>query len=379
MSENTGIQWTDATWNPIRGCSRVSEGCRNCYAEAVATRFSGPGQPYEGLARRTSNGAPRWTGKILFVEKALDWPLRWRGSKQARAENRSSRIFVNSMSDLFHEDVPFEFIDRVFAVMAATPRHTFQVLTKRAERMRNYCDGLTTAEGGFRFAAAMAREFAGNHTPLTLAIIESMARDGASCLPFSNVWLGVSVENQEYADQRIPLLLKTLAAVRFVSYEPALGPVDFTKIKWAKLDVPGFTDAWSLNNALAYRPADELNREKVALDWVIVGGESGPGSRPFDLTCARSIVEQCKAAGVACFVKQLGAKPWSSSGAGVKADHLFEPCGHVCECCDECPSNEGQIDKSDHPEIMRLASRKGGDMSEWPEDLRVREFPVVAC
>ena len=129
MSVNTGIEWTDSTWNPIRGCSLVSEGCRNCYAMGVAARFSGPGQAYEGLARRRSNGEPQWTGKVAVVEKHMLDPLRWRGSR---------RIFVNSMSDLFHENVTDETIDRVFAVMALAPWHTFQVLTKRPRRMRDY-------------------------------------------------------------------------------------------------------------------------------------------------------------------------------------------------------------------------------------------------
>jgi protein gp37 len=273
VSDKTGIQWTDATWNPIRGCSRVSEGCRNCYAEVVAARFSGPGQPYEGLARRTSTGGARWTGKIMFVEKHLEDPLRWKKPK---------RIFVNSMSDLFHEGVSDHQLDRIFAVMAKAQRHTFQVLTKRPERMLAYSNARLLG------------------------------------LPLPNVWLGVSVEDQKAADERIPLLLETPAAVRFLSCEPLLGPVQFP------LPCIG-------------------SRFWGDLHWVIVGGESGHNARPCDVQWIRDIVNQCKAAGAAAFVKQLGAYPVSGSFA------------------------------------MALTDGHGGNPEEWSPGLRVREFPRVAA
>lgn len=268
MADGTGIEWTDATWNPLRGCSRVSEGCRNCYAERVAARFSGEGQPYEGLATMTPAGA-RWTNQVRLIESALEQPLKWR---------RPRRIFVNSMSDLFHESVPDEWINRVFAVMSSGTRHVFQVLTKRPERMKKY---VTAA--------------------------------GWKTLP--NVWLGVSVEDQETANKRIPHLLATPAAIRFISAEPLLGSVGLDNL----IDIP--PRSWGLShhiNALAGHRWDEselFGSDKPyeddppntnRLDWVIVGGESGPGARPMHPDWARSLRDQCVDAGVPFFFKQWG-------------------------------------------------------------------------
>jgi protein gp37 len=175
MATNTHIEWTQMTWNPVRGCTRVSEGCRNCYAERMATRFSGPGKPYHGLAMTTSSG-PRWTNQIKPIPEVLDQPLHWREPRL---------IFVNSMSDLFHQDVPLDFIQRVFSVMESCPRHTFQILTKRSERLR----------------------------------------DLAPLLPWpSNVWMGVSVEDSRVVS-RVSDLQSVPAAVRFLSVEPLIGPI----------------------------------------------------------------------------------------------------------------------------------------------------------
>ena len=279
MSANkTLIEWTDATWNPVRGCSRVSEGCRHCYAERMAARFSRSGQPFAGFAHLV-DGKPRWTGKIGLVQSALDLPLCWR---------KPRRIFVNSMSDLFHENLPDGAIDRIFAVMALTPRHTFQILTKRPARMRTYLtDGevyrridwwnAETCSGDFYDAAAAAREqrFGIEHP-----------------WPLPNVWLGVSVEDQATADARLPLLLDTPAAGRFVSAEPLLGPVtidDFLPAPFPALD-----------RAVS-------GRRGPCLDWVIAGGESGPGARPMHPDWARSLRDQCAPARVAFFFKQWGA------------------------------------------------------------------------
>jgi protein gp37 len=258
----TSIEWTDVTWNPTRGCSRVSEGCRNCYAERIAARFSGDSDEavmegershlarvpiFEGFAARSSSG-PRWTGKVELIEEKLLEPLHWKTPR---------RVFVNSMSDLFHEALPSEAIDRVFAVMALCFQHTFQVLTKRPERMFIW--------------------FKGNEPYDRFGRVESHMGDGTpKDWPLPNVWLGVSVEDQKTADKRIPLLLQTPAAVRFVSYEPALGPVDFT---------------------------DWIGKE---LDWVIVGGESGPGARPANGQWFLNVEDQCRSANVPFFFKQWG-------------------------------------------------------------------------
>ena len=339
MSQNTSIEWTDSTWNPIRGCTRVSEGCRNCYAERVAARFSGPGQPYEGLAMR---GPARWTGKVALVESALTDPLRWR---------KPRKCFVNSMSDLFHESVPDEWIDRIFAVMALAPHITFQVLTKRPERMADYCDGLTCLRGAHRLAAAVRAAATPRSQGHSLNVIRRLLHEGgAGAVPLPNVWLGVSVEDQATADARIPLLLQTPAAVRSVSAEPLLGPVDFGAVRMTHGGRENVLRG-DVSNFARRNGIDRLN----SVDWLIVGGESGPGARPCDVEWVRSIVRQCRAAGVACFVKQLGARP-VGDGCACSAEEGNEG-AHLLEC------------------YLRLRSRNGGDPAEWPEDLRVREFP----
>lgn len=306
MGAETGISWCDSTWNPIRGCSRISAGCGGanheggCYAEKIAARFSAPGQPYHGFAERTPHGG-RWTGKVAVVENALDLPLRWK---------KPRRIFVNSMSDLFHEDLSFEDIDRVFAVMASARRHTFQILTKRADRMRSYVLRLARSIVPIEKAArAMGYTF---------------KYDEESLLPWPipNVWLGVSVEDQAAADQRIPFLLDTPAAVHFLSCEPLLGPIDFSKVRGFNL----------VNLSLHYW-------------WVIVGGESGPRSREFRLRWGFQIREQCARAGVPFFMKQIGANAW---------DDL---------------SYIGST-----PRFLTL-DRAGADPAEWPKVLQVQEFP----
>ena len=320
------IEWTDETWNPVTGCTKVSPGCAHCYAETFAERFRGvPGHPFEqGFDLK------------LWPER-LTKPFTWK---------KPRKVFVNSMSDLFHEDVPFEFIDRVFAVMALTPQHTYQVLTKRPERMREYVAG--------EREKAKGESWFGLHNAIELAAEEFTGGEKVRLprLPLPNVWLGTSVENQHWADIRLPELLATPAAVRFVSYEPALGPVDFKP--WLTR-VPTSGDGWRITGGRILDIADRV------LDWVIVGGESGPGARPFDVAWARSLVSQCRAAGVAVFVKQLGAKPVDRH-ATCAENHPPE------ECWPDTRFEQGQWAK--------LKSRKGGEPDEWPEDLRVREWPV---
>lgn len=317
MSTTTSIEWCDRTWNPTRGCARVSSGCEHCFAERQAHRFSADGQPYEGLTVLGKHG-PRWTGRARFVPEMLDAPLRWK---------KPQRVFVNSMSDLFHEHITNEQIAAVFGVMAAAPQHTFQVLTKRPQRMLAWFKWL-------RAWAEREKTWPGNSCCKQAAQMHTGRVARIFCVPtpdewpLPNVWLGVSVENQQRADERIPLLRRSPAAVHFVSAEPLLGPVTFD-------------DRW-----LEWLPLgpDENNEAHLLppLRWVIVGGESGPGARRCEVSWIRDIVAQCNAAGVACFVKQLGARPWAN-----------------------------RVDE--HP--GRLADRKGGDMEEWPNDLRVREFP----
>lgn len=290
----TKIEWTDESWNPVRGCSRVSEGCRNCYAEGVAARFSGAGMPYEGLITRTTKG-PTWNGEIKLVPEKLNQPLRW---------TRSRMIFVNSMSDLFHPAVPDEFIDEVFAVMALASQHTFQVLTKRPERMREYLSrpavqvriGLQVMAMCLNSAVATkGRSELGRGVLLKATDINP---GGLAVWPLPNVWLGVSVEDQAAADERIPLLFQTPAAVRWVSAEPLLGPVSLRWLAAFPENAPhiGQRPGGSTNHL------DGLRR----LDWVVVGGESGPKARPMHPAWARGLRDQCAAAGVPFLFKQWG-------------------------------------------------------------------------
>ena len=294
----TKIEWATHVWNPVRGCTRVSRGCEHCYAERMAARrlpgLMSPttGEPY---ATMTADG-PRWTGQVELIERQLEVPMRWKNPR---------RIFVNSMSDTFHEALPDEAIDRIFAVMAMCPQHTFFVLTKRAERMEQYAQA--AARGAFLDTCAGE------------AYLASYPMHRRRPWPLGNVWLGVSVEARANK-YRIDALRKTPAALRFLSLEPLLEDL-------GELDLRG-------------------------IRWVIVGGESGPGARPCSISWIRSVVEQCRAAKVSCFVKQLGAHIRGDKAEFRTIDWDVVD-GHGFGLCD----------------------RKGGDPDEWPEDIRVRQMP----
>lgn len=258
----TKIQWTNRTWNPTTGCKMVSEGCRNCYAEKMSKRLAGMGQEkYKGIL--TDKG--KFNGTVRTHDAELMKPFTWK---------KPCMVFVNSMSDLFHEDVPFEFIDEVFKVMAANHKLTFQVLTKRPERMAKY---LNEDRANHRFIGYSANR------PVPEPIN----------WPLPNVWLGTSVENQDAANERIPHLLQCPAAVRFLSCEPLLGPVDLAFMGTCPKD-------WGLG----YSPIGNH------IHWVIAGGDSGsPKARPMHPDWARSLRDQCDNAGVPFFFKQWG--DWS--------------------------------------------------------------------
>lgn len=375
----TTIEWTHMpgfagdVWNPTTGCTRVSAGCDNCYAFALHDQryaanlafTKGHGHMREilengamremfredvgvkgGLSRSPQYDLP--FSRVQLLEDRLDVPLRTR---------KPTCYFVDSMADLFHEDVPDEFLDRVFATMMRTPRHRFLILTKRPERMRAYLTwerldltrrGAIQNQSDFRWAR---QDLIGGKK-----LGEAGERPVIEHWPLPNVWLGTSVEDQRAADERIPHLLATPAAVRFLSCEPLLGPVDLT----AHLGHPsycggqynglGFVDAAQqrhrarcvnhgmrlVETTVLHGPYEYVDR----IDWVIVGGESGNRARPMDLQWARSLRDQCRTAGVPVFVKQLGDRP--------------------------------QIDGIGVPTIR---SRKGGEIERWPEDLRVREWP----
>lgn len=226
----TKISWTNETWNPVAGCTMASDGCKNCYAMRMAARLDAMGQEkYRNLTHRVA-GRPVWTGQVNTITSELEKPYRWRKSRM---------VFVNSMSDLFHKDVPFTFIDQVIDVIAENHQHTFQVLTKRAVRLAEY--------GQIR-----------TNWP-------------------KNLWIGVSAENDQCAQERIPLLLTVPAAVHFVSYEPALGNIQ-----------------WSQNWG-------------AGLNWVIYGAESGSNRRPHDMQWARNARDFCIQHEIAFFYKQGSA------------------------------------------------------------------------
>lgn len=293
MGATTGISWTDATWNPIRGCSRVSEGCRHCYAETVAARFSGPAQPYEGLVDKHG----RWNGRIRVVEEHMHDPLRWQ---------RPRKIFVNSMSDLFHENIPDDVIDLIFAVMAAARRHTFQVLTKRPARMHDYF--ARTSNGAQR----------SGHVQSSLDGLRTTRRDTPKYLPgwpLPNVWLGVSTEDQPTLDERVQQLLETSAAVHWISAEPLLGSLHLERflvpamhVTWGNTDLPPAQrerpTAEDVRAVAQLGRAAARMRGAAFLDWVVIGGESGPGHREMDVAWAQAIADQCQTAGVPVWMKQ---------------------------------------------------------------------------
>lgn len=312
MADGTKIEWADATLNYVNGCSRVSPGCGGpglhggCYAELLAGTRLRNHPTRIGLTKQTPNG-PRWTGAVRMHEPALLQALSWK---------RGRKIFWNAHGDLFHENVPDEAIDRLFAVCALTPQHTHMILTKRAARMREWFAADQARRDGIR-AAYDAMGYSEVWLP---------------AWPLPNVWLGVSVEDQERADERIPDLLATPAAVRFISAEPLLGPVDLTALEvnqgWDEMDAlnavnistewrewceaSGIPDADGDPEVLAGF-VEQYGREPdgkplhPTLDWVIVGGESGPKARPMHPDWARSLRDQCQAAGVPFLFKQWGA------------------------------------------------------------------------
>jgi protein gp37 len=301
----TTISWTNETWNPTTGCDKVSPGCDHCYALGQAPRLKAMAAG-RGSGDYQTDGDPRTSGPgfgLMVYPDRLDIPLHWRAPR---------RVFVNSMSDLFHPKVSDDFLARAFAVMGLAEQHTFQVLTKRPARMR----ALLTSEE-FRHAWYRAR-----HVRALQGDVQGGVRAGRLNLalrwPLPNVWLGVSVEDQERADARIGALLNTPAAVRFLSAEPLLGPIDLYSAAIAPLT-----------------HVEDESPHEGPIDWLIIGGESGPGARPMDLGWARYLVGQALAAGTAVWVKQLGSVLARERGIRGKGEHL----------------------------------------DDLPEDLRIREFP----
>lgn len=351
----TSIEWTDVSWPVVNGCRRCSPGCENCYAERLTATRLRAHPKYEGLAVYGQHG-PKWTGRSRLWERDLLMPIKLR---------KASRIFVADMGDLFWEGVSDAEIDSVFAVMLAceifekTARHTFQVLTKRADRMRRY---LQTEPSILvkRWALAGDRHIHMDNPDMLFSeyvyghVHRKWTADGiavnplvskpwgypGNVFPLRNVHLGVSIESQKYANDRLPHLIKTPASARFISAEPLLEEIDIS--------------IWLYHGVIEAKPGDA---DFDALNWVIVGGESGPGARPFDVQWARRIVDDCKKANVACFVKQLGANAHDSMRSMV---------------CGWTPGDpEPQT-------LIRLKHKKGADIEEFPKELRVRQFPELS-
>jgi protein gp37 len=273
MADGTAIEWTDATWNVVNGCSVISPGCTNCYAMRLAGTRLKHHPSRAGLTVDTKAG-PVWNGQVRFNDAVMRQPLQWK---------RPRRIFVCAHGDLFHDAVPDAVIDQVFAVMALAPQHQFQVLTKRAQRMRDYLTGLPQRIADW--ACDSGLDFVD--------------------LPLANVWLGVSVEDQVRADERVPLLLDTPAAVRWLSCEPLLGPVDLRTIELR----PFGQRPTDLSRRLGdyVQPLCGNFTDSPKIDWVVAGGESGPGARPMHPDWARALRDQCAAAQVPFLFKQWGS------------------------------------------------------------------------
>jgi protein gp37 len=375
----TSIEWTDRTWSPIRvrvkadaaaiahekgytslvsiaermvgrvgpHCEHVSPGCENCYAGTNNRRClpsNGTGLPYD---RRSRDLVEAFVDERILLE-----PLKWK---------EPQRIFVENQSDLLGEWVADEMLDRVFAVMALCPHHTFQILTKRPERMLQYCSEAAITVRIVRNAILILET-------LNARREQSIQRDWSDPLwhrwPYDNVHLGVSCENQETADKRIPLLLQTPAAVRFISAEPLLGPLDLRQLRYMNDEVECEWNALTAYHEVLHSNSMDICATAedgvTKLDWVIAGGESGPGARPCNADWIRGIALQCKGARVPVFVKQLGGRPTDRLARCTS----YPVPGHVW-------TDEGGGSHF----VPHLKDKKGGDWNEWPEDLRVREFP----
>jgi len=306
MGEETKIQWADHTFNPWIGCAKVSPGCEHCYAEALMdTRWGKARWGQAGTRVRTSDANWRL-------------PLKWNRAAEKAGERR--RVFCASLCDVFEENKKvarwrYQLADLIFW----TEHLAWLILTKRPENIKKL----------------WRLEYGANEQYLP-----------------RNVWLGVSVENQEQADKRIPLLLQCPAAVRFVSVEPLLGPVDLDNVTFSKWTRGSVLEGGGITTEPRCMGQTIPNCSVPVVDWVIVGGESGPNARPCSIEWIRSIRDQCKAAGVPCFIKQIGREAYDLAG-----DHLMA-------------NGEPPVGT-----YLDLHDSKGGDPTEWPEDLRVREFP----
>jgi len=381
------IEWCDETWNPVVGCSKVSAGCDNCYAEKMAYRLSCMGQPAYMSTPENPGGVVfgegcwstgpsygQWTGRTaLNSVKHFELPFSWK---------KPRRIFVCSMGDLFHESVPVEWIYKVLTVVAMLPRHTFMFLTKRPERM---CEIITDlGRGGQPHLPHVSYpQFGNSETESHISNMLSLRleREGYHVgWPMRNLWVGTSVEDQKTADARIPSLLRTQAAARFVSVEPMLGAVDLTEIDTGKTwPFKGETSkinalrghASSINKepsstAASVRFIDLMNTGK--LDWVICGGESGPKARALNQDSVRGLRDQCSAAGVPFMFKQWGE--WAPFGqAGIVKAHGLEPSNNKFRVYFETGLPRDCIREHPHVGVYKIGKKKAGRLLDGKEHL----------
>ncbi len=349
----SNIEWTERTWNPVVGCSKISEGCRNCYAETMAHRLASMAKKSGKVDRKTKylnvlNNSHKWNGKIERMYEALTDPIHW---------HKPRMIFVNSMSDLFHPNVPIDYIAKVYAVMMLANWHTYQVLTKRPERAAE----ITNSKEFWAMVRHAIVEISG--TKLT---VDELPPKFDMDNPPKNVWLGTSIENQNTADYRMPYLLRCRAALLFVSGEPLL---DKIIPRYNEYGGDEYTDVIDWIQGKRYRfkedspfniPDEIFDHPKIG--WMILGGESGPNARQCDVKNIRILVQYCKEFKVPVFLKQLGYAAFGGLefvGAYFKSQRYF---------------NEGG--KAWRSRVLK--HRKGGDPSEWPADLQnCREWPAI--
>lgn len=328
MGEVTGIAWCDSTFNPWIGCSRVSPGCVNCYAEQQNTfrRWTvGPKTESTPADEKLwGPGAPRKRTSVAYWRKPYAWNAAAKAEHEVNPEGRRPRVFCASLADVFDAEVPLQWRLDLFTLIRATPYLDWLILTKRPALARAF------------FTGEQALSWMSHPTGGTPAYLAYMGPPGSQ--PLANLWLGTTVENNAVAEERIEQLIRTPAAVRFLSIEPQLEDIE--------LGLLGIVPrSWGLG----YNPVAQF------IQWVITGGESGAHARPYDTAWARSIIKQCRhGGGIAPFVKQLGAAAIDAVNgvAGVSA---------------KVPSEVT---------VRRLHDRAGADPSEWPEDLRVQEFPL---
>ena len=369
MGENSGISWTDATANVVVGCSRISEGCQNCYAERLAATRLAHTKRYKGLAVMRESGKPQWMGEVRLVPEAIEQVLRWRAPR---------KIFLTAMGDPFHDGVSDDDLEFLFGAMHVAGHHTFQVLTKRPKRMAEFIKKTTAERCLAEFTIRLGNGVLKDQSPTGKSDWSKRMPRGFDW-PLKNVWLGVSVENQATANERIPHLLATPASVRFLSCEPLLEAVDLTRIVDPN---PAIVNApVTITFHALVRKGGIALRAGLGIDWVIAGGESGSGARPFDLAWARSLRDQCASAGVAYFCKQLGSNAIDSDGFDVMNER-----GEVAYSRgNDVPGVEAMRLEALHKgRILRprnysrfLRDRAGADIAEFPEDLRIQQFPEV--